>query len=115
MRTCHVVDFTMAKRTKRKSIGSADPREVPFYTIAEAAFCVGIAPMSLHQWIYGRDYKAKGEIRHSPGLIDAADARRGLLSFANLTEAHVLGNPPTWLQDACDPRSFERDPRSLSC
>lgn len=60
------------------------------YTIGEAAFYVGVPPVTLHQWLYGRDYKAKGEIRSTEPVILPADGRRGLLSFANLSEAHVL-------------------------
>jgi uncharacterized protein (DUF433 family) len=79
----------MSLRRKRSTVPE-DPREVPLYSVAEAAFIVGVPSMTLHQWLYGRDYKAKGEIRTSLPLITPADSRNGILSFANLAEAHVL-------------------------
>jgi len=78
------------KPTTRSKQVIEDPREAPLYSLSEAAFFVGIPATTLQKWVYGRDYAAKGEIRHSPRVIVPADAKRGLLSFANLAEAHVL-------------------------
>lgn len=82
-----ILRFQAGMTRKKKTIGPIDPREVPMYTIAEASFYIGVPESTLDAWTYGRDYKAKGEIRHSPRLITPADARRGLLSFAKSRQA----------------------------
>jgi hypothetical protein len=63
------------------------------YAVHEAAFIVGVPPKTLHQWVYGREYKAKGEIRYTSPLITPANAKQGLLSFSNLAEAHTYWTP----------------------
>ena len=71
--------------------GGKDPRELPAYGIAEAAHYLRIPPSTLRTWVRGRTYPtAQGEQWSEP-VIKLADESRGLLSFVNLTEAHVLG------------------------
>ena len=67
-----------------------DPRELPAYSIAEAARYLQIPQATLRSWVIGRHYKAGGEKRLFRSLIVPADATQRLLSFFNLVEAHVL-------------------------
>ncbi len=71
--------------------GGQDPRELPAYGIGEAAHYLRIPPTTLWTWVRGRTYPtARGEQYFKP-VIDLVDESRGLLSFVNLIEAHVLG------------------------
>jgi uncharacterized protein (DUF433 family) len=60
----------------------ADPREMPAYTISEAAHYLCIPKATLRAWVLGQ----KG-FRH---VIDLVQPEWHLLSFYNLAEAHVL-------------------------
>jgi uncharacterized protein (DUF433 family) len=72
--------------------GVNDPRDVPVYSIAEAARYLGISRYTLHSWLYGRYYKTqKGRIMSKP-LIEIADPKNKLLSFINLVETYVLAS-----------------------
>lgn len=66
------------------------PYDVPLYHLREAARFVGIAPSTLQKWVHGRDYHAGGSLRFSGPVILPADPAQGMLSFANLLEAHLL-------------------------
>ena len=66
------------------------PLDVPAYSVRAVARWVGLPSTTLHKWVYGRDYTAGGRIKHSDRLIVPADGDRGLLSFANVAEAHIL-------------------------
>ncbi len=81
-----IVQFPSARAMRR----TTDIREAPIYNIAEGAFYVGVPPSTLRAWVLGRPFKAGGRVHWSELLIDPADERRRLLSFANLAEAHVL-------------------------
>ena len=61
---------------------SKDPRELPAYTISEAAHYLAVPAATIRYWSMGRDqYKPLIQVpRHVPTL----------LSFLNLTELHVL-------------------------
>src|SRR5262245_5331026 len=67
-----------------------DLREVPMYTVAEAAHHLGLPRATLRSWVFGRHYRAGGESRLSPGIIHRPDSSDERLSFSNLVEAHVL-------------------------
>jgi uncharacterized protein (DUF433 family) len=67
-----------------------DPREAPLYNLTEAARWVGVPASTLRKWVYGREYRAGGKDQWSNRLIVPADEKRGLLSFANIAEAHIL-------------------------
>jgi uncharacterized protein (DUF433 family) len=70
--------------------GGKNPRDLPLYTIAEAARVVRLNPATLRSWVLGRSYATSaGEKNWSP-LIKVADFKSGRLSFANLVEVHVL-------------------------
>lgn len=62
----------------------------PAYPISEAASYVRVAPATLRSWVNGRSYPKAGGTGHFRPLILPADRARGLLSFNNLVEAHVL-------------------------
>lgn len=67
-----------------------DLREIPIYSVGEAARYLRIAPSTLASWVKGRTYPASGGMRPWPPLIDLADPAESLMSFNNLVEAHVL-------------------------
>ena len=68
----------MAKRRTRMS----DPRELPAYTISEAAHYLTVPAATVRYWSVGRDDYAP--------LIEVPAHAPTLLSFLNLTELHVL-------------------------
>ncbi len=70
--------------------GGRDPRELPAYGIPEAAHYLCIPTATLRTWVRGRRYPTIGGPKHSPPVIDLADKTHNLLSFVNLTEAHIL-------------------------
>lgn len=71
---------------------TVDPREIPRYSFAEAALFVQVPETTLRSWVTGRAFPvSKGKAAgFSAPLIAAADVDAGLLSFYNLTEAHIL-------------------------
>ncbi|MBI4641481.1 MAG: DUF433 domain-containing protein [Candidatus Tectomicrobia bacterium] len=73
--------------------GGQDPREMPAYSVAEAAHYLQIPPSTLRSWCVGRDYPTKaGKKRFQPilSLPDRPEGDPPLFSFLNLVEAHVL-------------------------
>jgi len=74
----------------RDIYGGQDPREVPTYTVAEAAHLAQLPVTTLVHWVSGQPYLAGGEEKHSIPLIHVAPGPRRLLSFSNLVEAFVL-------------------------
>ena len=61
---------------------STDPREMPAYTVPEAAHYLGLPASTVRYWSAGRDtYKA---------LITSAEKHPIILSFLNLVELHLL-------------------------
>jgi uncharacterized protein (DUF433 family) len=67
-----------------------DPREMPAYGIPVAAHYLRLPASTLRDWVLGKEYETKkGRARFKPP-IDLADKKGRLLSFFNLTEAHVL-------------------------
>ena len=73
-----------------KTLKYDDPRDVPSYSIPEAAQYLGIPQATLRTWVLGRDYSVEsGQKRFLP-IIGIADRRANLLSFFNLVELHVL-------------------------
>jgi len=79
-----------ARHSEPNPMKRFDPLEIPLYGVAEAARWVGVPVSTLRKWVYGRDYPAAGGKRRSQPLIIPADERAGLLSFANIAEAHIL-------------------------
>jgi len=68
----------MAKRASKK----LDRRELPSYTITEAAHYLTVPSATIRYWATGQDSYAS--------LIDVPVGRPTLLSFINLVELHVL-------------------------
>lgn len=69
-----------------------DPREVPVYTLAQAARYLKIPEVTLKTWIKGRKYPVDGGNKQKffQPVILLPDPRIPRLSFVNLVEAHVL-------------------------
>jgi uncharacterized protein (DUF433 family) len=61
---------------------SSDPRDVPAYTIPEAAHYLCIPKATLRAWVLGQ--------RGFEHVIDLSHPQSHLLSFYNLAEAHIL-------------------------
>ena len=72
------------------STARPDPREVPAYGLAEAAYYLGIPTATLRSWVLGRDYSVADGTRRFAPIIEIADRKRKQLSFINLVEAHIL-------------------------
>lgn len=67
-----------------------DPRDLPAYTIGEAAHYLRIPTPTLRSWVVGRNYPVKDGDRFFSPVISLPDRTKRLLSFTNLVEAHVL-------------------------
>jgi uncharacterized protein (DUF433 family) len=80
----------MKKRTSTNArwqlYGGRDPREIPTYGTAEAARYLRFPLRTVQNWAFGF-----GSYGGHP-LIRVADRERGLLSFWNVAELHVLGS-----------------------
>lgn len=70
--------------------GGRDPRQVPAYSITDAARYLRIPPATLRSWVAGRTYPVQAGVGSFEPLIRPADPERRRLSFENLVEAHVL-------------------------
>ena len=67
-----------------------DVRDLPMYSVGEAAFYLKIAAATLRSWVLGRAYRiTDGSARFEP-IIRAPDSGDSRISFNNLVEAHVL-------------------------
>lgn len=75
---------------RRPVADRGDPRELPAYTIAEAAHYLRIPPATLRSWVVGRSYPVKSGRRFFAPVIIPPQKHPPLLSFLNLVEAHVL-------------------------
>lgn len=70
---------------------SSSLHDEPAYRSAEAARLLALPRETVKAWCFGQDYRHQdGKPKRFVRLIDAADAKRKLLSFANLCELHVL-------------------------
>ena len=67
-----------------------DRRETPMYRLAEVADYIDIPESTLQSWVYGRPYTTRAGRQQFQPLIEIADSERGLLSFYNVVEAHIL-------------------------
>ena len=74
------------REAHNRSVARQDPREIPLYDMTQAATFVGVSPAVLEEWMQP---VTCGADRLRP-LLQPADPRAGLLSFANLIDAHVL-------------------------
>jgi uncharacterized protein (DUF433 family) len=69
---------------------STDPREMPAYSIPEAAHYLSIPVATLRSWVRGRFYPTGKGRRFFKPLIELPRPDLASLSFVNLVEAHVL-------------------------
>jgi uncharacterized protein (DUF433 family) len=68
-----------------------DVREHPRYSLEDASHFLRIPLSTMKAWVRGQNYKTKsGKIHSFTPLIVPALPSKGLLSFYNLAEAHVL-------------------------
>jgi uncharacterized protein (DUF433 family) len=70
--------------------GGRDPRELPAYTIADAARYLHVPAATLRSWFVGRTYPRQQGVGSFRRLISPADERSPRVSFFNVVEAHVL-------------------------
>jgi uncharacterized protein (DUF433 family) len=69
---------------------SSDPREVPRYAVSEVALYLHLPETTLRSWLSGRTFPKASGVGTSPPLIDPADGEGSVISFYNLSEAHIL-------------------------
>lgn len=79
----------MPKR-QLKFMPDNDPRELPAYTIPEAAHYLWIPVSTFRSWVVGRNYPIQGGSKFFKPIVPLADKDLHLLSFVNLVEVHVL-------------------------
>ncbi len=79
----------MGRKNKFESL-SKDPRELPAYSVPEAAHYLRIPVATLRSWVVGRFYPIEGGRRFFEPIIQLPQPKISLLSFINLIEAHVL-------------------------
>jgi uncharacterized protein (DUF433 family) len=70
--------------------GADFDRDVPVYTLAEAARYVRLPVATLRSWVLGRQYPTAQGRAEFPPLLRLAYRKPPWLSFSNLIEAHVL-------------------------
>lgn len=71
--------------------GGIDPRNVPAYSIGDAARYLRIPQATIRSWTLGRKYQTTRGISDFHPLIVVKNAKpRLLLSFTNLVEVHIL-------------------------
>jgi uncharacterized protein (DUF433 family) len=82
--------FSLVKGEASSLYGGKDPRDMPIYSIVDAARYLGIPAVTLGTWIHGRSYPTTRGRRSSDRIIETP-GKGGTLSWTNLAEAHVLG------------------------
>lgn len=80
----------MRVTSKSSLYGGKSPRDLPLYTIADAARILRVSPATLRSWTLGRAYSTREGARHWEALVRIADRDGHRLSFTNLVELHVL-------------------------
>ena len=73
-----------------RSKGAEFNRDVPAYTLSEAARYARLPVATLRSWVLGRQYPTAEGKAEFPPLIRLASRKPPWLSFSNLIEAHVL-------------------------
>jgi uncharacterized protein (DUF433 family) len=81
----------MAKlKFKLDRLAIDDVREIPAYTVSEAAHYLCIPKATINAWVKGTTYTHRGASRAFRHVIELPDRKSPLLSFFNLAETHVL-------------------------
>ncbi len=70
--------------------GGTDPRDIPTYSISDAARYLRIPAGTIRSWTLGRHYPTLNGSNFFKPLIATKDLKPRLLSFTNLIEIHVL-------------------------
>ena len=70
--------------------GGSDPRNIPTYSIGDAARYLRIPRSTIRSWTVGHSYPVKDGSSFFHPLIDISVDKPYLLSFTNLVEVHVL-------------------------
>jgi uncharacterized protein (DUF433 family) len=71
-------------------IDERDLRDMPNYTLGEAAHWLGLVPNTLRVWLRGQDYPTKRGTRRARPVVHPANSAPLGLSFWNLVECSVL-------------------------
>jgi uncharacterized protein (DUF433 family) len=74
----------------RQIYGGKDPRDIPTYTVGEAAAYTGVPVATVRSWVVGRNVPARDGKKSVPPIITRPVTDSKLLSFTNLVEIHVL-------------------------
>lgn len=77
---------------RRNLYEGADPRDLPNYTVAEAARWLGMVPATLRTWHLGHTYPTQQGPKHAKPVIKPAAKDPLELSFWNLVESSVLAS-----------------------
>ncbi len=80
----------MAKRKEDTFNKTPAPREIPTYTLGEAAQYLRIPRTTIRDWVTGRSLQDGTVTRRSQPIIPVSKSTPRLLSFINLVEVHVL-------------------------
>lgn len=67
-----------------------DPRELPAYSLTEAARYLRMPEATLRSWVVGRPYPTTAGQRFFRPVIQPPEDGRPVLSFVNMVEAHIL-------------------------
>ena len=70
--------------------GGSDPRNIPTYSIGDAARYLRIPRSTIRSWTVGHSYPIKDGSSFFRPLIEISEEKPYLLSFTNLVEVHVL-------------------------
>jgi uncharacterized protein (DUF433 family) len=70
--------------------GGIDPRDIPAYSISDAARYLRIPAGTIRSWTVGRHYRITNGSNFFKPLIAINDHKPRVLSFTNLVEVHVL-------------------------
>ena len=70
--------------------GEYDPRDIPAYSIGDAARYLRIPSSTVRSWTIGQNYAVKKGQNFFCPIIDISKHKPYLLSFTNLVEVHVL-------------------------
>ena len=82
---------TERHKNKLGSDGSRpSPRDIPAYTISEAARYLQIPRRTVQNWLYGNWYPTQKGKQKARALVEIAAPDEHLLSFVNMIELHVL-------------------------
>lgn len=81
------MDFGVTKAAIEEFYGGGDPREIPVYTIAEAARHIHTPYSTVYSWLRGQNYSSASGAKRSKPVVKNSDRR---LSFYTLVELHLV-------------------------